>query len=329
MKRKFVFLLLLCTALLLCACGNRQVEEPLSGQTVEEMVKEDTVQSEPIQIGERIYDPKTDVQTILLMGIDHDDVNQGGGNLFSGQADTLALLVIDHAGKTYRLLPINRNTLCDVNVLSLSGDVIGTHTMELCLAHCYGNGGADSCENTVAAVSGLLLGTHIDSYAALYMDALPLLNDAVGGVTVTIEDDFSQEDPTLVLGQTVTLTGQQAYHYLRGRMQVGDGLNEGRMRRQQTYVSAYLTAAREKLQSDKSFVATLYQQLQPYLVANLSGKDINNLAQLMTSYRNDGFVSLAGKSQIVDNHQQFLVDEESLYATLKELFYNERLFSMS
>lgn len=321
MKRKFVFLLLLCLALLLCACGKPPAD-PLSGQTVEEMIKKSG--GESIKIDGQVYDPKTDVQTILLMGIDHDDIHQSSGNLFSGQADALALLVIDRGEETYRLLPINRNTLCDVNVLSLDGDIIETRTMELCLAHSFGNGGADSCENTVAAVSNLLLGIPIDSYAALYMDGLPILNDAVGGVTVTIEDDFSQVDPSLVLGQEITLTGQQAYHYLRGRMQVGDGLNEGRMRRQQTYVAAYLSAAREKLQSDKSFAATLYQQLQPYLVANLSGKDINTLAQLMSSYQNGGFASLEGESRIVNNHQQFSVEEESLYDTVVELLYEAR-----
>ena len=321
MKRKFVFLLLLCLALLLCACG-KPPEDPLSGQTVEEMIKNHG--GESIKIDGQVYDPKTDVQTILLMGIDHDDIHQSSGNLFSGQADALALLVIDRGEETYRLLPINRNTLCDVNVLSLGGDIIETRTMELCLAHSFGNGGADSCENTVAAVSKLLLGIPIDSYAALYMDGLPILNDAVGGVTVTIEDDFSQVDPSLVLGQEITLTGQQAYHYLRGRMQVGDGLNEGRMRRQQTYVAAYLSAAREKFQSDKSFAATLYQQLQPYLVANLSGKDINTLAQLMSSYQNGGFASLEGESRIVNNHQQFSVEEESLYDTVVELLYEAR-----
>lgn len=321
MKQKLFFLLLLCAALLLCACG-RQPKDPLSGQTVEEMLKNN--RGESIRIDGQIYDPKQDVQTILLMGIDHDDVNQSSGNLFSGQADALALLVIDRKEETYRLLPIDRNTLCDVNVLSLGGDVVDTRTMELCLAHCYGNGGADSCENTVAAVSGLLLDIPIDSYVALYMDALPLLNDAVGGVTVTIEDDFSQEDPSLVLGQEITLTGRQAYHYLRGRMQVGDGLNEGRMRRQQTYVAAYLTAAREKLRSDKNFAANLYRQLQPYMVANLSGKDINTLAQLMGTYQNGGFATLAGEARIEDNHQQFIVDKESIYATVVELFYEAR-----
>lgn len=321
MKRKIAWLLLFCAVLSLSACGKK-VEEPLSGQTVEEMVKQQ--RGAPIKYKGRVYVPKTDVQTILLMGIDHDDVNQSNGNLYSGQADALALLVIDRKEETYHLLPINRNTMCDVNVLSLGGEVVETRTMAICLSHSYGNGGADSCENTVAAVSRLLLNIPIDSYAALYMNGLPIINDAVGGVTVTIEDDFSQADPSLVMGQEITLTGQQAYNYLRGRMQVGEGLHEDRMRRQQTYVEAYISAAKEKIRSDKSFAATLYQQLQPYLVADLTGKDVNTLAELMSSYQNGGFAALTGESRIVDNHQQFLPDEDSIYTTVLDLLYEKR-----
>ncbi len=40
MKQRLLLLLLLCTAILLCACGKTQIDEPLSGQTVEEMIKQ-------------------------------------------------------------------------------------------------------------------------------------------------------------------------------------------------------------------------------------------------------------------------------------------------
>lgn len=45
MKQRLLLLLLLCTAILLCACGKTQIDEPLSGQTVEEMIK----RNEPVQ----------------------------------------------------------------------------------------------------------------------------------------------------------------------------------------------------------------------------------------------------------------------------------------
>ena len=57
------------------------------------------------------------------------------------------------------------------------------------------------------AVSTLLGGHKIDGFAMVNMSAIEVVNDMVGGVTVTIEDDFPDSD-TLIKGQTVTLHGE-------------------------------------------------------------------------------------------------------------------------
>lgn len=49
------------------------------------------------------------------------------------------------------------------------------------------------------------------------MDGIVEMNDLLGGVTVTVEDDFSQVDSSLVMGKRVTLTGQQALTFVRSR----------------------------------------------------------------------------------------------------------------
>lgn len=49
-------------------------------------------------------------------------------------------------------------------------------------------------ENTVDAVSTLLKGQKVDGYAMINMSAIQVVNDMVGGVTVTIEGDFSERD---------------------------------------------------------------------------------------------------------------------------------------
>ena len=58
------------------------------------------------------------------------------------------------------------------------------------------------------------------------MDEIAQLNHVIGGATVTIEDDFSQIDPTLVKGETITLSDEQAYSFLHARLNVGDEENE-------------------------------------------------------------------------------------------------------
>ena len=79
------------------------------------------------------------------------------------------------------------------------------------------------------------------------------MNDMVGGVTVTIEDDFSEVDPTLKMGETVTLMGEHAENYVRQRKEVADGRNESRMQRQSSYEEAFKPAFRRNVMRTTSF----------------------------------------------------------------------------
>ena len=55
-----------------------------------------------------------------------------------------------------------------------------------------------SCELLAAAVSDLCFGIRLDGYLAMNVSSIPLLNDEVGGVTVTIEEDgLEVKDPLL------------------------------------------------------------------------------------------------------------------------------------
>lgn len=67
------------------------------------------------------------------------------------------------------------------------------------------------------------------------MDGISELNDLAGGVTVTLEDDFSSIDPAMAKGTTLTLHGDQAETFVRSRMTVGDGTNASRMERQEAF----------------------------------------------------------------------------------------------
>jgi anionic cell wall polymer biosynthesis LytR-Cps2A-Psr (LCP) family protein len=71
---------------------------------------------------------------------------------------------------------------------------MGTSEIQIAYAHAVGDGGAFSCENVVEAVSNYLGGVDIQSYIAMNIDSIAKINQLVGGVTVTIEDDFSAID---------------------------------------------------------------------------------------------------------------------------------------
>ena len=53
-----------------------------------------------------------------------------------------------------------------ITILGVLGDRSGVRTAQVSLSHGFGDGGAQSCEFTVDAVSNLLLGTQIDFYIA-------------------------------------------------------------------------------------------------------------------------------------------------------------------
>lgn len=78
-------------------------------------------------------------------------------------------------------------------------------------------------------------GLPIDGYYALKMDAMPLLNHEVGGVTVTLEDDMTKLDPAMKKGATLTLTDRQAELLMQSRYVMDDDRNTQRMRRQQIF----------------------------------------------------------------------------------------------
>ena len=87
------------------------------------------------------------------------------------------------------IIAVNRNAMALVDVYDEDGVYMGQYTKQITLQHGYGDGMELSCERSVAAVSRLFYNLPISGYAAINMGAIPALNDAVGGVQVTVLDD--------------------------------------------------------------------------------------------------------------------------------------------
>lgn len=292
------------------------------GRTVEETLG--GADNAPVSFNGRQYRRNPDVKAYLFMGVDRrGEAQSSGGYNGGGQADVQLLLAVDHAQKSFRVLQINRDTMTDVEVLGVRGDVIGTEYEQICLAHFYGDGLEDSCENTVRAVSNLLYGVKIDGYAAIQMEAIPILNDMVGGVTVTIEDDFSLVDPTLVQGETVTLKGEQAFHFIHDRYDVADGSNLSRMGRHRAYMHGFDEAFTAAAKEDRELVLKMYDAAHGYLVTDMGSKSITNLAEQCLGYENGGVVTMEGEAKLGEQFVEFYPDEASLRQTVLDLFYTE------
>lgn len=269
------------------------------------------------------YRLRDDVTTILLMGIDQDSSAAITGYRNGGQADFLQLMVIDESAKTVTRLQIDRDTMTPITVLGVLGDVSGERVAQISLSHGFGDGGQQSCELTVDAVSNLLMDVPIDEYMAMNLDGISVLNDAVGGVTVTLEDDFSALDPAMTPGTTLTLVGDQAEIYVRSRMNIGIGTNEARMKRQQQYISQLADQLDGRIHQDQEFIGTLYDELEPYLVTSISRGRLINVVWNSRDYEQSQ-AELAGNHRVgSDGFMQFYTDETVLQQTVLDLFYQK------
>ena len=268
------------------------------------------------------YRPNEDLSVLLIIGVDDYGITETDARRNTSQSDFLTLALFDHEERAVRLLQLNRDTMADIPVLDDDGKVYALTYQQLALAHTYGSGLQDSCENTEYAVSMLLYGVSIDNYFAVTMDVIPILNDIVGGVTVTIEDNFAGVDDSLVLGSTVTLTGSQAESFVRARRGMQDDpTNIGRMRRQRQYMTALAEALGRAADESDSFVIDAYAAIDDYLVTDCTVDALCDYADQLSDYTLAEIITPEGESVRGEENMEFYVDEQALQALVVELFY--------
>lgn len=295
------------------------------GKTVEEMMGLTDGGEAPVFFDGKWYQRAKGVEAYLFMGVDRtgpvkesEIMNRGG------YADVQLLLVLDNTNKRFRVFQLDRDTMTDVYTLAADHSIFGVEYQQLCMAHVYGDGLESSAENTVRTLSNLLYGVPIDGYASLQMDSIAILNDMVGGVTVTIEDDLTPEDPTLIQGETITLMGEQAFHYVHARMIVGDGLNTSRMRRHRTYLNGFEEQLKAQMAADQKFVMKMYDALQDYLITDIGSGVLTRVAQQCLEYENGGVITVKGEHKIGKHEwMEFYPDEDDLRRIVLDLFYEE------
>lgn len=265
------------------------------------------------------YYLRNDVQAYALLGIDRlESTEQGGTN--PSQCDFAAVIVLDEKAGKWDLLMLNRDTMCNVPVLSAQGKNLGSRHQQLALAHTYGSGSGDSCRNTVQAIQNLLYGVPLNGYVRLSMDSIGQLNDAVGGVTVTLRDDFSEFDETMVPDAAVTLTGEQAELFVRARGGMKDPTNLNRMERQKEYLTGWLQAAREYA-TQNGGLGALLEQFSGAIYSDLSIYRISELADTAIGYPSPRILSAEGTAVEGRQFIEFNVNENALQQTVIDLFY--------
>ena len=314
-----VALLLALAAFALLYFGMNFLEGKMFGAEEEGIVQDSFGQ---ITFEGKTYKPKTQMSTMLVIGL---DTYTAGTEAERGDAmsDFLALIAFDRNEETYNIIHINRDTMMDVPVLGVFGDPAGTSYQQIAWAHSYGSGKDDSCRNTADAVSSLLLDIPVDNYVSVTMDAVSTLNDHIGGVEVKVTEDFSKVDPSLVMGERIRLTGEQAVTYVRARGSVGDETNLSRMERQKKYMHALVDSLEAAYAKDSSVATSAVEAVEDYIVTDCTLGELADLASDFSSFTLEGIISPEGESKVGERYMEHTLDEDALTKMVIDIFYKE------
>jgi anionic cell wall polymer biosynthesis LytR-Cps2A-Psr (LCP) family protein len=127
------------------------------------------------------------------------------------------------------------------------------------------------------------------------------------------------------MGETITLTDEQAYNYLHARMDVGDGENESRMRRQRTYMEAVYDKVIDRVKSEKNFLKDITDSLGDSVTTSMNGDDFGQIRETFQDGKDLGIHIPEGETTVgsrLDDgleHTEFYVNEASLADIMVQL----------
>jgi LCP family protein required for cell wall assembly len=309
------------------AIGDRNRRKAADSATAD--ASSEAIKEPVITLGLNDYTYTDDITNYLIIGTDHSGsyTTKATGKDYHGEmADFLLIISVNDTKGTYTLLPIDRDTLTEVDLMTTKGKSYASATEQICTAHWYGGNEQQSCENTVKAVSVLLGNLPIKGYYSIGMDSIKEINHAVGGVTVTVKGDFSTIDSTLKEGETIHLTDDQAFTYVHERMNMpDDDTNSARMERQQGYLDGFITAAKAQMKENPSFANDLFQDLEDLSVTDMNGHEISYLINTFAMKDLTGTLHIDGRykeGKILDDNEKhgiFEADDSSIYDCLDKM----------
>lgn len=274
----------------------------------------------------KIYAYNEDIMTILLLGIDKQGkVSAAKTATDGGQSDAIFLLVANPHTQEISLIGVNRDTIVDVLMVGIGedgGDVISES--QIAVQHGFGNGLNESCELTRDRVSELFYDLPINAYASFNMGGIADLNDALGGVEVTVLEDLTKCRSSWTKGAQVTLEGKDAYYYVKWRDTSVWESARGRLERQKQYINAFLQKAIAATKADLTVPVTLYNSFKDYIVTDLTADEIAYLASELSGYTFEGEIyTLEGTTEMKGEHEAFYPDEDALKELVIQVFYEE------
>ncbi len=272
------------------------------------------------------YQYNSDIINILCLGIDKDlPIEEKRETGSEGLSDAILLVSVNVEENSLKIMAVPRETIVPVKVLDKGGGFVGTENKQITLQYAYGRSAKESCELTKESVSNLLYGLPIQRYCSINFQALPLLNDAIGGVDLTALETVEWAEGAFYQGQQLHLQGQSALDYVRQRDETVPESSMGRLERQKQYITAYIDQGKEAVKKDMSLPVTMYQQLAANMCTDLNAEDITYLASelLDVTISAENISMVPGDVITGGEYEEYHVQTEALKQLVVQNFYKE------
>lgn len=266
------------------------------------------------------------ITTILYAGIDSVGKIEKTGYAQAARSDTVSLVVLDKKHKKMTIMAFNRDTMTDIHRYSLTGKDRGTYITHLGYAYTYGDGGKVSCENVKEAVSSMLGGIPINEYVVTNRSSMTYINNLAGGITVQVpNDDLVEIHPELYEGAVVQLDDSNVEDFLRYRDTSIHFTNEGRIQRQQAYVTAFVNQMKKLVRENPEGIWNQVEDMDDYLQTSITKNKYLNLLNTasLVEFSDNDYYRPEGEDKAGENHDEFYIDKEKLREKVIELFYEE------
>ena len=321
---------------------NANTEGPTLEGDEDSIVKSGDVNAEEWQDGwisynGKVYEYNEDIRTFLVLGIDEGNTKgfeadekvkelTGGG-----QSDGIFLIILNPMDESIKIFAINRDTKVDILMVGMGeGGTDVTGKFAISTQHGFGGGGKYSCELSRDAVSRLIYDMPIHGYVSIQYSDIPAINDAVGGVTLTLpedDDDLTVRNKNWKAGATITLKGQEAHDFVRYRdIYGGSESQRRRLGRHKLYLKSFIKQMKEKTKEDITLPMKIYNSIKDDVVTDLSVDTISYLVSEYADYSFDenDIYTMEGETKLgEDGFAYFYPDDEALKALVIKLFYKE------
>ena len=241
----------------------------------------------------------SDPYYVLLLGTD------GRPGETEYRADSIILARVDPAQKRVTLLSIPRDTY-----VTWKGS-----QMKINAVHFY-----DGAAGMVQIVNELC-GVKISHYAEVNFDGLAGITNAVGGVTVDVDqymrDTENFSGVTELYAGRQTLNGEQALFYTRCRYAFADS-DYTRMRHQRTFIKALLSQVLSS--GDPVKIASIINSVADMVVTDLSVSDAISLASQMVGLNAESGIYTAyvpSTPETIGDQSYVIADDDALAELMK------------